>query len=453
MLRLNSITSLTYKSKISSTATYGSASANIANTITGSTFSATQVTTFPNTASYNIEITAIDRFGGKSVQVVTISSGQPLFFLDTLNSAVGINTFPEPLASGIDPANVSLDVGITHGRASLFSKPTVAGNNEVTFRLSPADDLTTGLHVFGRRDSLGLHSPLDNVTFLRYTNKNNTSTTVPAEPKGSLKLYAGTSIELFTNFLEMNVTDNDGDKITVFKADGRIAQYGVPLNIGGGGNVQITAGEMNVPISSYPDYSTGSETLALESNGDLIFNWSNDTATGYSTTNRVVRFNGGTFSPLRSGNVNLGSSTLKWGTIYTDAAVQAGSDSTLKENIKNINDIQYDIFKKDDSQFKPSDFVNFVKDMPVYEYEYKRLEEDEHGKKQIGIMADIILKEDKTGIANYFVYKNNDEETASLSVQSYASILHIALQEQMKKSEELESQVDRLSKRLEMLEK
>lgn len=460
----NSITSLTYKSKVSSSATYGASSSNIGVTATGTNFTATRVTSFANTASYDIQITVVDKFNSSYTQTITISSGQPLFFLDTLNSAVGINTFPEPQLANVDPANVSLDIGITHGRVSFFSKPSVASNNEVTMRLQPADDLSdtkTGLHIFARRDSFGLNSSKDNNTFIRYTNLNNTNTATTGEPRGSLKLLALTNLDLYAKtYINLIVEDSDGTPVNILKANGTVSTSGVPIEFGGGGNMHIVAGEPFSPITSYKaadggSVGVGSEAMLLESNGLFFISWDNNTATGSDPlVNRTLRGDGGTFGPTKSGNVNLGSGTFRWGTIYTDATVNSTSDSRMKEKIKNINNLQYDDFRKEKSKFDVNLISNFVKNMPIFEYEYIRLEEDEHGKKQIGIMADIILEKDKTGIAEYFVYNNHgDDEMTSLSTQSYASILHIALQEEMKKTEKLTNELAKISKRLEMLEK
>lgn len=460
----NAITSLTYKSKVSSSATYGANSANIAVTATGTNFTATRVTSFANTASYDIQITVVDKFNSSYTQTITISSGQPLFFLDTLNSAVGINTFPEPLLTTIDPANVALDIGITHGRVSFFSKPSVASNNEVTLRIQPADDLSdnkTGLHLFARRDSFGFHSSKDNTTFMRYTNLNNTNTATTGEPRGSLKLLAQTNLDLYAKtYINLIVEDSDGTPVNILKANGTVSTSGVPIEFGGGGNMHIVAGEPFAPITSYKNANgtsvgVGSEALLLETNGLFFISWDNNEATGSDPmVNRTLRGDGGTFGPTKSGNVNLGSTSLRWGTIYTDTAVNSSSDSRLKEKIKNINNIQYSGFSKERSAFSPELVSKLVRDMPIYEYEYITAEEKDHGKKQIGIMADIILEKDKTGIANYFVYNNNEDgEYTSLSTQSYASILHIALQEEMKKTEKLSNELIKISKRLEMLEK
>lgn len=449
----NSITSLTYKSKVSSSGTYGSASANIGVTITGTNFTATRTTSFANTASYDIQITVTDRFGSSFTQTITISSGQPLFFLDTLNSAVGINTFPEPLATGIDPANVALDIGITHGRASFFSKPSVASNNEVTFRLSPLDDLTTALHVFARRDSLGLHSPKDNTTFLRYTNLNNTNTASTGEPRGSLKLLAQTNLDLYAKtYFNLIVEDSDGSPFSIIKADGTKDTGGVWLELGGGSRTHVIAGERNITPDNDLNFGATSESMILEANSNMYMFWGSQS--GFNPSYGVV----GTttaFRPNETGALTLGHNNFRWSTIYSVNPLST-SDSSTKEDMIQLNDFEiknprfeYSHWKKE-NEISPDIIYEEMKNMPLFLFQYKNMS---HIGSQIGFMADQLLQDDKTGVAKRFVYREEEDGIASVSTQSYVSTLHVALQEEMKKTDKLENEIKELTKRLEMLEK
>lgn len=453
----NSITSLTYKSKLSSVATYGSASSNVATTLSGSTFSGTRTTSFPNTASYDIEITVVDRFGSTSKQVVTISSGQPLLFLDTLNSAVGINAFPEPLLSTVDPANVALDIGITHGRVSFFSKPSVASNNEVTMRIQPADDLSdnkAGFHLFARRDSHGLHSSKDNTTFLRYTNLNNTNTTAStSEPKGSLKLLAQSNLDLYAKtFLNLIVEDSDGTPVPVLRADGTKDVGGVWVELGGGSRTHIVAGERNINPDADLNFGPTSESIVIEANSNTYMFWG--TQSGFNPSYGVIGASTA-FRPHETGTLTLGHNNFRWQTIYSVNALST-SDSSTKEGMIQLNDFEikkprfkYSHWKKE-NEISPDLIYKEMKNMPLFLFQYKDMS---HIGSQIGFMADQLLQDDKTGVAKRFVYREEEDGIASVSTQSYVATIHVALQEEMKKTDKLENEIKELTKRLEMLEK
>ena len=89
----NSITSLQYRYKASNTSTWGSWT-NFTYTNTGSNYTATDVTlTLDNLQSWNIEIKVVDKVSSTTVSL-TVDTGKPIFFIDTLNKSLGFGDFP-----------------------------------------------------------------------------------------------------------------------------------------------------------------------------------------------------------------------------------------------------------------------------------------------------------------------------------------------------------------------
>ena len=90
----NSVTTITYRSKLSTSGTWGS-NQSMTQTTTNLVFTTNSpVVSFDNTLTYNIEITVTDRLGGTDTAVIFLESGRPIIFVDKRHKSLGVGMFP-----------------------------------------------------------------------------------------------------------------------------------------------------------------------------------------------------------------------------------------------------------------------------------------------------------------------------------------------------------------------
>mgnify|MGYP002771909871 CR=1 FL=1 len=130
--------------------------------------------------------------------------------------------------------------------------------------------------------------------------------------------------------------------------------------------------------------------------------------------------------------LDLGTSALKWSKLYATTGTIQTSDEKEKEAIKPISSDTS--MAKSNAEIKPTDFVDFVKNTNFVTYEWKNKDIPAKGlETQIGFLAQEVSK-DKVGslIAT----------ESEFSMTNLVMSLGVALQEALKKIEELESKIE-----------
>ena len=90
----NTVMTVTYRSKPSTSGTWGS-NQSMTQTTTNLVFTTNSpVVAFDNTLTYNIEITITDKFGGIATSVIFLEAGKPIIFVDKRHKSFGIGMFP-----------------------------------------------------------------------------------------------------------------------------------------------------------------------------------------------------------------------------------------------------------------------------------------------------------------------------------------------------------------------
>jgi hypothetical protein len=125
-------------------------------------------------------------------------------------------------------------------------------------------------------------------------------------------------------------------------------------------------------------------------------------------------------------SLNLGSAAKRWGTLYCTSGVNQSSDRNSKEDIQYIND------KVRNNNLSISDCTDFVKDVNLATYKYKDTDDKTT---QLGFIAQDV-KDSKVG---EFLIEKDEEGTLSYSLPSYVNVLTGALQDALKRIEELEN--------------
>ena len=90
----NSVSAITYRYKLTTSGTWGSAIALTATTANGSYATNAPVVSLDNSSMYNIEFSITDRFGGTATVAVFLDTGKPIMFVDKARKSVGIGKFP-----------------------------------------------------------------------------------------------------------------------------------------------------------------------------------------------------------------------------------------------------------------------------------------------------------------------------------------------------------------------
>ena len=138
-------------------------------------------------------------------------------------------------------------------------------------------------------------------------------------------------------------------------------------------------------------------------------------------------------------NADLGHSNYRWRNIYATNGSINTSDINLKENIIPINTKTIQENSTLDKSLTSEDFYQFVKDLPLYTYDYKS-ETPDPSLHNVGFIAQDIAN---TPVGDEFVFKGEDG-IYQYNMQGYVGVLAVALQEAMNKIELLEKRIEEL---------
>ena len=170
-----------------------------------------------------------------------------------------------------------------------------------------------------------------------------------------------------------------------------------------------------------------SGSVGMYSGGSLFFNFNPNENWTYDAPNKYA---------TGSGVLNLFDTHVMMGWLqYYVYSVR--SDRRVKNNIKYI--------KNSDSTINRNNIFNFVKSVDLATYKYKKI-----GGNNLSMIAQDVLK--FRYIKDYLIAKDSNG-LLSINMGNYTSMLHVALQEEIKKREELESKVNKLENELEEIKK
>lgn len=137
--------------------------------------------------------------------------------------------------------------------------------------------------------------------------------------------------------------------------------------------------------------------------------------------------------------VDLGHSSHRWRTIYATNGTINTSDIQLKENIVPIVSKLDEEVKVANTDLTSEDFYQFVKELPLYSYDYKS-ETPDRSLHNIGFIAQDIAN---TQVGDEFVFEGEDG-VYQYNMQGYVGVLAVALQNALKKIDMLEEKVSQL---------
>lgn len=357
------------------------------------------------------------------------------------------------------------------GYGSIIKKtlPSVSSQNEVQMDLAPADGSntgeSTGMRLFSRINGMGLYSmgSKNNYTFLKFTPTQGTSKKLTELLGEDVSLYADNTLKTdIKNIFDLRVRDAGNTLRSAMTIDGTKESYGVWVDIGGGSRTVIYAGESNVNPATHLNLSNDSEVLILEANDSLQMYWSTDTLTRSTTKtdfdNTIVGMIGlgGAFRPTVTEKLHLGSTSYRFVTVWAKTTT-INSDSRSKHDIQRVRGSKWSeegftkrLAKDVVPENRSAEIYEFMKSMPLYQFKYDDMEEHAN---QFGFIADQLVEYDKNKVASWFInVPEKEEDRLSVSTQSYAAAIHIALQEEIERNDALEKKVEDLEARLLRLE-
>lgn len=130
--------------------------------------------------------------------------------------------------------------------------------------------------------------------------------------------------------------------------------------------------------------------------------------------------------PRASNTYTLGSTSLRWKGIYSNAAVNVSSDKRRKRGIRSLfGDV----------------FIEFIKDLQVVGYNY--IDDEADAKERIGLIAQDVQAADPD-LAKYFVNENEDG-MLSLTPADLVFPLIMFVQNQQEQIDELKSRIENLT--------
>ena len=140
-------------------------------------------------------------------------------------------------------------------------------------------------------------------------------------------------------------------------------------------------------------------------------------------------------------NADLGHSNYRWRNIYATNGSINTSDINLKENIIPITDRdkEKDEMSIETKGLTSDDFYQFVKELPLYSYDYKN-ETPDRSLHNIGFIAQDIAN---TPVGDEFVFEGEDG-IYQYNMQGYVGVLAVALQNAIKEIENLKEEVRQL---------
>lgn len=143
--------------------------------------------------------------------------------------------------------------------------------------------------------------------------------------------------------------------------------------------------------------------------------------------------------PTNTNLTDLGHSSYRWRTIYATNGTVNTSDINLKENIVPIVSKLDEEAKVANTDLTSEDFYQFVKELPLYSYDYKN-ETPDRSLHNIGFIAQDIAN---TPVGDEFVFEGEDG-IYQYNMQGYVGVLAVALQNALKKIDMLEEKVSQL---------
>lgn len=90
----NAITTITYRYKLTTTGTWGTAVALTQTTTAGTFVTNAPVVSLSNSSMFNIEIVVTDKFGGTATASILLDTGKPIMFVDKAHKSLGVGKFP-----------------------------------------------------------------------------------------------------------------------------------------------------------------------------------------------------------------------------------------------------------------------------------------------------------------------------------------------------------------------
>lgn len=170
-----------------------------------------------------------------------------------------------------------------------------------------------------------------------------------------------------------------------------------------------------------------SGSVGMYSGGSLFFNFSPDENWIYDAPNKYA---------TGTGVLNLFDAHVVMGWLeYYVYTVK--SDKRVKDNIEYI--------KNNDSDINRNNIFDFVKTVDLATYQYKKI-----GGNNLSMIAQDVLK--FRYIKDYLIAKDSNG-LLSINMGNYTSMLHVALQEEIKKREALEDRVGKLEEELAEIKK
>jgi hypothetical protein len=300
----NSIKTMTYQYKVSTTSTYGQVNNFTAGTATFPAYKANNValaTQLTNTSAWDIQIIVTDQLGSTTV-VKTVGIGQPIFFMDSSSKRVGVGMFP----SGNGTLEISTGSGSTTGayfKGSAVQGRIWTGSGGIVLQ----SDGTANLHL-GSNNSTDMIFSNTDVTVGKLFKVNNTldmlnhniigvnnilmndvggSEGVEWDSVSGLNNWkivvtddAGTGnvdtsaypLQFFRNGVRMATMGTTG---TVYATNGFVAQGG-NINAGAGGmtgRLEHTDGYMTFGSYGGTTYGTGFGRVWYRSDANIYYFW------------------------------------------------------------------------------------------------------------------------------------------------------------------------------------
>ena len=158
--------------------------------------------------------------------------------------------------------------------------------------------------------------------------------------------------------------------------------------------------------------------------------------------------NDGYLRKLANGEMDIGHTNYKYRNVYATVGNINTSDVQLKENIEPVlsGDTTRMANEEAESQTHSSptveDYYNFVKELPLYTYDYKSEGEYNRALHNVGFIAQDIAD---TAVGHEFVFKGEDG-IYQYNMQGYVGVLAVALQNAIKEIEFLKEQQENKSR-------
>lgn len=191
--------------------------------------------------------------------------------------------------------------------------------------------------------------------------------------------------------------------------------------------------------------ASGNAIRLKVSNNTYIAMWRSGNVDMYSSTGQFFGFNPNeawenTSGGSGSGELNLFGAYLRTGWVQTYGTSNY-SDAREKENIRYIGDTRV-MFKNiniSNPDITNEEIIDFIRNEKIATYNYRKIKSN-----GISLIAQNVLKYEN--VSKYLIDNINDRY--SVNLYNYTSMLHVALQEEMKKTDELKKEVEDLKQEI-----